>query len=159
MVVTEETIYAYLENVFDPEVPVLNILDLGIVRDVQVLADKIFIKITPTYSGCPAMQTIAINIKLELISRGITNLEIQEVLSPAWTTDWMTDEGKMKLKAYGIAPPLYSAEHNPFNEKKVPCPICDCKDTQLLSQFASTSCKAMYKCNGCLEAFDYFKCH
>jgi ring-1,2-phenylacetyl-CoA epoxidase subunit PaaD len=157
--ITEAEVYAYLENVHDPEVPVLNVLDLGIVRSISIEDGEVKIAITPTYSGCPAMHTIATNIKFEMISRGITQVTVSEVLHPAWTTDWMSDAGKQKLKEYGIAPPQYTTKENPFNTKNVPCPICDSEDTTVLSLFASTSCKAMYKCNSCLEAFDYFKCH
>lgn len=158
---TLQDIHHYLEQVCDPEVPALSILDLGIVRDIQLKNDEeIELKITPTYSGCPAMGTIATSIRFELLSRGFTSIKISEQLSPAWTTDWMTDAGKQKLKAFGIAPPQYATKNNPREEEAIiPCPICDAKDTNLLSQFGSTSCKALYKCNVCLEAFDYFKCH
>jgi len=159
--VTTQDIYAYLEQVCDPEVPVLSILDLGIVRDVK-LHDHgaVEVCITPTYSGCPAMSTISTGIRLELLSQGIPQVIITEVLSPAWTTDWMTEAGKQKLKEYGIAPPQYSTQNNPGEtEAVVPCPQCNSTHTQLLSQFGSTSCKALYKCLDCLEPFDYFKCH
>lgn len=158
---TREEILSFLENVTDPEVPVLSILDLGIVRDVNVKSDEdIEIVITPTYSGCPAMSMIALNIKMELLARGFKNVLITEVLSPAWTTDWMTEQGKQKLNAYGIAPPQYKTINNPHEtDAVVPCPICSSTDTRLLSQFGSTACKALYKCNSCLEPFDYFKCH
>ncbi len=158
---TKQDIYSYLEQVCDPEVPVLSILDLGIVRDVLLSDDgMVDIHITPTYSGCPAMSTISTGIRLELLSRGITQVNITEVLSPAWTTDWMSDEGKRKLREYGIAPPQYTAKNNPGEtEAVVPCPQCESTHTQLLSQFGSTSCKALYKCLDCLEPFDYFKCH
>lgn len=155
-----QEIYTFLENVHDPEVPVLSVLDLGIVRDVQILdTGDVHIKITPTYSGCPAMGTIAIAIKMELISRGIAKVNIQEVLSPAWTTDWMTEAGKQKLKAYGIAPPQYTIKDNPENKAAVQCPICNATNTKFLSEFGSTSCKSLMQCLECLEAFDYFKCH
>lgn len=160
MVITVADIYAFLENVFDPEVPVLTVVDLGLIRNINIDENGIVhISLTPTYSGCPAMQTISMQIKMELLSRGIKDVQITEQLSPAWTTDWMSAAGKQKLKEYGIAPPQYSSKENPFNDKIVPCPFCDSQSTSLLSQFASTSCKAMYKCNDCLEAFDYFKCH
>ena len=158
---TRELILEYLEEVFDPEVPVLTIQDLGIVRDVIIHSDQdVEIVITPTYSGCPAMNTIATNIKFELIGRGIHHVRVTEVLSPAWTTDWMTEQGKQKLKEYGIAPPQYTTRNNPNGEDAVvPCPRCNSTHTQLMSQFGSTSCKALYKCIDCLEPFDYFKCH
>ncbi len=157
---TKEIIYTYLQNVHDPEVPVLTVLDLGIVRDVTVNADdSVLITITPTYSGCPAMGTIAINIKMELLSRGIHIVTVQEVLSPAWTTDWMSEAGKQKLIEYGIAPPQYTIKDNPENKAIVICPQCKASNTKVLSEFGSTSCKSLMQCNECLEAFDYFKCH
>ncbi|MFM2387789.1 MAG: hypothetical protein RL660_2546 [Bacteroidota bacterium] len=156
---TKEYIYNLLEAVCDPEVPVLTVLDLGIVRDVRIAEDVVEVDITPTYSGCPAMNTIATNLKFELIAHGIKNVVVREVLSPAWTTDWMSDAGKQKLIDYGIAAPQYKIKDNPFNEAKVPCPRCKSSDTKLLSAFGSTSCKSMYQCKDCLEAFDYFKCH
>ncbi len=157
----EDLIYKYLEQVYDPEVPVLSILDLGIVRSVTLVnAQQVEIEITPTYSGCPAMHTIATSIRLELYSHGFTTVTIKEILSPAWTTDWMSEAGKQKLKEYGIAPPQYNTiENKNIEEHIVPCPQCNANDTSMLSQFGSTSCKALYKCNVCLEAFDYFKCH
>jgi ring-1,2-phenylacetyl-CoA epoxidase subunit PaaD len=146
---TKEEIFQLLENVSDPEVPVLTVLDLGIIRDVLI-----------TYSGCPAMNTIAMNIKFELMANGIQHVRVREVLSPAWTTDWMTEAGKLKLNSYGIAPPQYTTLNNPREmDAVVPCPQCNSKDTVLVSQFGSTACKALYKCNSCLEPFDYFKCH
>lgn len=150
-----------LEQVCDPEVPVLSILDLGIVRDIHLAADdEVEVVITPTYSGCPAMQTIAMAIKVELLSRGFREVRVREVLSPAWTTDWMTEAGKQKLNAYGIAPPQYRAKDDPGEYKAVvPCPHCASTNTSLVSQFGSTACKALYKCLDCLEPFDYFKCH
>jgi ring-1,2-phenylacetyl-CoA epoxidase subunit PaaD len=157
---TEEEIYKILAQVPDPEVPVLNVLDLGVVRGVELVNDnEVTVTITPTYSGCPAMDAIAMQIKMELLSQGFKHVNVPLVLSPAWTTDWITEAGKQKLKAYGIAPPQYQAKDNEFNTKTVPCPICDSRDTQVISEFASTACKSMYKCNTCLEAFDYFKCH
>jgi ring-1,2-phenylacetyl-CoA epoxidase subunit PaaD len=159
MNITKTQIYEYLQNVFDPEVPVLTVLDLGVVRDVIVVDDAVEIIITPTYSGCPAMDVIAASIKFELISRGITNIKTTLILSPAWTTDWMSDAGREKLKQYGIAPPQYKVRDNENNTRIVPCPICNSEDTTVISEFASTACKSMYRCNTCLEAYDYFKCH
>jgi ring-1,2-phenylacetyl-CoA epoxidase subunit PaaD len=158
---TTDSIYLMLENVFDPEVPVLTIQDLGIVRAVRLIDERtIEIDITPTYSGCPAMNTIAMNVKFELMANGFTKVDVKEILSPAWTTDWMTERGKQRLKDYGIAPPQYTTKNNPHElDAIVPCPRCESKQTILLSQFGSTSCKSMYKCNDCLEPFDYFKCH
>jgi ring-1,2-phenylacetyl-CoA epoxidase subunit PaaD len=158
--VSKEQIYSYLENVCDPEVPVLSVLDLGIIRDVEIDKESISVKITPTYSGCPAMNTIAANVKFELLAQGFKNIMVEEVLSPPWTTDWMSDEGKRKLKEFGIAPPQYQSKENPLEEDAVvPCPQCDSNNTEIVSQFGSTSCKALYKCKDCLEPFDYFKCY
>ena len=158
--------YEWLSSVTDPEVPVLSILDLGIVRDVQLKQrsngeHEATIVITPTYSGCPAMDVIALNIRMTLLSHGIKHVDIQNQLSPAWTTDWMTEQGKAKLQEYGIAPPIRKAV-NPlhlFEEDGVPCPRCGSEDTSLSSQFGPTSCKSLYKCNDCKEPFEHFKCH
>lgn len=140
----------------DPEVPVLSVLDLGVVRNVSVNdAGEPEITITPTYSGCPAMDMIAMNIKMELLQHGYKNISIKSVLSPAWTTDWMTEEGKQKLREYGIAPPGKLSD----GDVTVICPQCGSADTKLASQFGSTSCKALYQCNDCKEPFDHFKCH
>jgi ring-1,2-phenylacetyl-CoA epoxidase subunit PaaD len=151
-------IWEILALVKDPEVPVLTILDLGIVRQVQYEEDTAIIFITPSYSGCPAMDVISINIKFKLIENGFKQVIIKQVLHPAWTTDWMSETGKEKLKAFGIAPPQYKTKNQPEN-KIIPCPICNSHQTVLISQFSSTSCKALYKCESCLEPFDYFKCH
>ncbi len=158
--VSKEAIYAYLEHVCDPEVPVLSVLDLGIIRDVLIDDDEVTVQITPTYSGCPAMNTISANVKFELLAQGVENVVVEEVLSPPWTTDWMSEEGKRKLKEFGIAPPQYRSKENPLEEDAVvPCPQCNSENTELVSQFGSTSCKALYKCKSCLEPFDYFKCY
>ena len=155
----------WLADVTDPEVPVLSILDLGIVRDVAVTGDgdatTVKVWITPTYSGCPAMDVIAMGIRMALASRGIRNIIIEPLLSPAWTTDWMTEAGKRKLKAYGIAPPNRKAFQplGLFEEDKITCPRCGSAETELVSQFGPTSCKALYKCLGCKEPFEHFKCH
>ena len=160
--IEEEKLWHLLQEVKDPEVPVLSILDLGIVRGLSYQDGKVSIIITPTYSGCPAMDVISIDIRLKLIEKGYRNITIQQRLSPAWTTDWMTEEGKQKLKAFGIAPPnpkqqFCSSEM--FREEAVQCPHCGAYHTELISQFSSTACKAMYRCLECKEAFDYFKCH
>lgn len=158
-----EKIWKILEEVSDPEIPVLSVVDLGIIRNVRTSEDGIpHITITPTYSGCPAMNTIEVNIKAVLQDHGYETVTIETVLHPAWTTDWMTESGKKKLLAYGIAPPVKGnvdkqalfAEH-----PVVACPQCGSKNTQMLSQFGSTACKALYQCGDCLEPFDYFKCH
>lgn len=161
---TKEHIYKILEQVNDPEIPVLTILDMGIVRDV-ICDDQnnIEIIITPTYSGCPAMDAIAFDIKMKLIENGFTHVKVTYTLQPAWTTDWMSDEGKNKLKAYGIAPPQNMSKRiNSMlfaQEENIDCPQCHSTNTKLLSEFGSTACKALYQCNDCKEPFDYFKCH
>ena len=179
MVISEADIWNMLETVPDPEVPVLSILDLGIVRAVSMSLPEpkqfdngsnplstsndptVTITITPTYSGCPAMDMISMGIRMKLLENGFKNIQIINQLSPAWTTDWMSDAGKQKLKAYGIAPPL--AMHNNTElfgeEHKIQCPQCNSFNTELVSQFGSTSCKALYRCLDCKEPFDYFKCH
>ncbi len=158
----EEKLWQILEEVKDPEVPVLSILDLGIVRDLSYAEGKAEIVITPTYSGCPAMDVIAMDIRLKLLEKGYRDIRVRQQLSPAWTTDWMTDEGKQKLKAFGIAPPNPKQQFctsEMFREEAVQCPHCNSYHTELVSQFSSTACKAMYRCLECREAFDYFKCH
>lgn len=158
--VTEKEIWKYLEEVFDPEIPVLSVIDLGVVQKVEFDSAKWKITITPTYSGCPAMQRMEQDIIEKLTEKGITNAEVDLVLSPAWTTDWITESGKQKLKEYGIAPPENEPDKAVLFGKAVivPCPQCESKDTRLVSQFGSTACKAHYQCNVCLEPFDYFKC-
>lgn len=166
--ITSEYIWQILEDIYDPEIPVISIVDLGIVRNVQIidsagLHPKYIIGITPTYSGCPAMDVIAMNIKLKLLENGIKNFEIKTSLSPAWTTDWMSEPGKAKLKQFGIAPPNPShSVCSPalFSEQEaIQCPHCDSYNTKMISRFGSTACKALYQCNDCSEPFDYFKCH
>ena len=146
--------------VVDPEIPVLTIADLGVLRDVSVNDGAVEVAITPTYSGCPAMNMIALEIELALEREGIRNPKIITVLSPAWTTDWMSEAGREKLKAYGIAPPSAGAGRRAlFGEQQVACPQCGSVDTEVLSEFGSTSCKALWRCRSCREPFDYFKCH
>lgn len=168
-------IWEILKEVKDPEVPVLSILDLGIVREVKVFMNQvpqglqetavkpgILISITPTYSGCPAMDIISMDIRLKMIEKGYRDITINHQLSPAWTTDWMTEEGKKKLKAFGIAPPnpkQQFCKEEMFQQEAVQCPRCNSYHTEIISQFGSTACKAMYRCLDCKEPFDYFKCH
>ena len=154
----EEKIWQLLETVCDPEIPVLTIIDLGIVRDVKYESGVANITITPTYSGCPAMDAISMDIRFKLIEHGFTNIKISSVLSPAWTTDWMSENGKRKLNAYGIAPPRLVAD-GITSVNSLQCPQCHSTNTKLISQFGSTACKALYQCNDCKEPFDYFKCH
>jgi len=165
----EATIWQILETVCDPEVPVLSILDLGIVRNVRYLPypplgdGGLEIIITPTYTGCPAMDMITMNIKLALAEHGYKNVKVTSVLSPAWTTDWMTEAGKEKLKAYGIAPPNVRQQvcNNDLfaHHEAVQCPRCNSYHTNRISEFGSTACKSLYQCDDCKEPFDYFKCH
>ena len=158
--ITINKAWKLMEDVYDPEIPVLSIIDLGIIRDIQLSNDAIEIFITPTYSGCPAMDMISMNIRMALLEHGFTNIKITQQLSPAWTTDWMTEHGNEKLKAYGIAPPVgKSFDQKYLEDLKVECPLCHSQNTKLISQFGSTACKALYQCNDCLEPFDYFKCH
>lgn len=177
----DEQLWSWVAEVSDPEIPVLSITDLGIVRAIAWQDDHCEVTITPTYSGCPAMQVIEDNIKAALQQHGVTSA-VRTVLSPAWTTDWMTENGRSKLKAYGIAPPAASAhctaagpaaavQHQPMNQPvnvsalfarqddAVACPQCGSSHTRLVSQFGSTACKALYRCADCLEPFDYFKPH
>jgi len=147
----------------DPEVPALSVIDLGIIRDILIHENEIEISITPTYSGCPAMDVISMNIKMELLANGFNNVKITTALSPAWTTDWMTEEGKQKLKEYGIAPPNPKQQvcHTDLfvPDEAVQCPLCNSYHTHRVSEFGSTPCKSLYQCNDCKEPFDYFKCH
>ena len=173
-----ETILAWLGEVMDPEVPVVSVIDLGIVRDVQWQDDAgpqsrqalLLVTVTPTYSGCPATEVIAESIRSSLRAHGVDQVEVRTQLSPAWTTDWMTPKGREALRAYGIAPPVLRAPGADNtqaidisalmgNRVVVPCPLCASRKTRLLSQFGSTACKALYQCNDCQEPFDYFKPH
>ncbi|UWU71309.1 1,2-phenylacetyl-CoA epoxidase subunit PaaD [Bradyrhizobium sp. DASA03005] len=147
-------------SVVDPEIPVLTIADLGVLRDVVLDGDHVEVAITPTYSGCPAMNMIALEIEVALESAGFHQPKVRTVLSPAWTTDWMSEEGREKLRAYGIAPPQASSSRRAlFGAQTVACPQCGSDKTELLSEFGSTSCKALWRCKACREPFDYFKCH
>jgi len=167
---TKEKILSILETVTDPEVPVLSVIDLGIIRQVEFFEDTksasgdlgVNILITPTYSGCPAMDVIAMNIRITLATLGYKNIKITQVLSPAWTTDWMSEAGKQKLKDYGIAPPTPKQQvcrDELFSEEAIQCPHCSSWHTHRVSEFGSTACKALYVCDDCKEPFDYFKCH
>jgi ring-1,2-phenylacetyl-CoA epoxidase subunit PaaD len=163
MTASKEQILEWLQEVKDPEVPVLSVLDLGIVRDVITGDAGTEVIITPTYTGCPAMDVIALNIRMELASRGLEKVKVTQVISPAWTTDWMSEDGKRKLKEYGIAPPnprQQVCDDRLFAEAEaVQCPHCDSHHTRRVSEFGSTACKALYQCEDCREPFDYFKCH
>jgi len=152
-----------LTSVCDPEIPVLTVDDLGIIRDVQILDDgTIEIMITPTYSGCPAMHAIEINIRAALQEGGFDRVKITTLLSPAWTTDWLSAAGREKLQAYGIAPPADASMDKQvlFGARRaLECPHCHSTNTEMISQFGSTACKALFRCLDCREPFDYFKCH
>ncbi|MEO9781128.1 MAG: 1,2-phenylacetyl-CoA epoxidase subunit PaaD [Sedimentitalea sp.] len=144
-------VWSWLDQVPDPEIPVISVVDLGIVRDVQWNGDALEIAVTPTYSGCPATSVISMDIETALHDHGIEEVRIQSRISPPWTTDWLSEKGRAKLVEYGIAPP--QAAGGPKA-----CPRCDSTDVERISQFGSTPCKAQWRCRDCLEPFDYFKC-
>jgi ring-1,2-phenylacetyl-CoA epoxidase subunit PaaD len=146
-----QQIWDWLNAVPDPEIPVISVVDLGIVRGVEWVADTLEIAVTPTYSGCPATAVIALDIETALRDHGVQNIRIKTQISPAWTTDWLTDAGRAKLEVYGIAPPR--AAGGPER-----CPLCKSENVEKISQFGSTPCKAQWRCTDCLEPFDYFKC-
>ncbi len=155
-----EQIWTWLAEVPDPEIPVLSVLDLGIVRDVVISADGVEVSVAPTYSGCPATEVIEQSIVAELQKQGVENVTLKRVLSPPWTTDWITEAGRDKLREFGIAPPdgTLSKRELLGGNRKVACPRCRSENTTLVSEFGSTPCKASYKCDECLEPFEYFKC-
>lgn len=156
-IIDKKTILAFLEEIKDPEVPALSIIDLGIVRDIKMSEqNELEVIITSTYTGCPAMDMIAAQIRVELTTLGFKKVKVIQSLSPPWTTDWMTEEGKRKLQEYGIAPP---DKRFAIPGDGVECPQCHSSNTKLISEFGSTACKALYQCNDCKEPFDYFKCH
>ena len=165
-IISTESVWDLMETVMDPEIPVLSIVDLGIVRNIEIDHDAgnlVTITITPTYSGCPAMDMIRSLIRMTMLEQGFENIDVKTVLAPAWTTDWMSQNARDKLKAFGIAPP------NPMqqvctpglfiHDEAVQCPHCNSFNTSLVSRFGSTPCKSLYKCLDCQEPFDYFKCH
>lgn len=157
--VTREQVLGWLAEVPDPEIPVLSITDLGIVRGVTV-DDGVTVELTPTYSGCPATEVIEQSVVEALERHGVHDVAIERTLSPPWTTDWISDSGRDKLRAYGIAPPAKAAGKRALLGERLPvaCPRCGSTDTALVSEFGSTACKASYKCVACLEPFEYFKC-
>lgn len=144
-------VWEWLEQVPDPEIPVISVVDLGVIRDVTWRGDALEVTITPTYSGCPAMSVIALDVETELLKQGVANTVIKTKIAPAWTTDWLSDKGKARLEDYGIAPPKLAG--GPER-----CPRCKSSDLEKISQFGSTPCKAQWRCEECLEPFDYFKC-
>lgn len=148
---TSEQVWSWLEQIPDPEIPVISIVDLGVIRDVTVQDSGVTVVITPTYSGCPAMREISSNITSELTKHGVMQLSLETRIAPAWTTDWMSDDGKAKLEEYGIAPPQSAG-----GPKQ--CPRCQSNNVEKVSQFGSTPCKAQWRCIECLEPFEYFKC-
>jgi ring-1,2-phenylacetyl-CoA epoxidase subunit PaaD len=156
-----DEVYGALNTVMDPEVPVISVVELGIVRDVAIQNDAVTITITPTYSGCPAMREIEADIRTALLERGVPNVHVKLVLSPAWTTDWIGPEAREKLRAYGIAPPGRAEPQGLITLTRarvpVPCPFCGSSDTRLQSEFGSTACKAIHVCNSCRQPFDEFK--
>ncbi len=144
-------IWDWLDQVPDPEIPAISIVDLGIIRDVSYDDDTLVVAITPTYSGCPATSVIAMEVEAALRAKGVDDLRLERKISPPWTTDWLSEKGRTKLETYGIAPP------NPAGGPER-CPRCAATELERISQFGSTPCKAQWRCKSCLEPFDYFKC-
>ncbi|MGS1006600.1 1,2-phenylacetyl-CoA epoxidase subunit PaaD [Achromobacter anxifer] len=162
--VSADQVYAWLQEVPDPEIPVLSVVDLGVVRDVSWDGEACVVVITPTYSGCPAMREITQDIQQTLARHGVAEVRVETRLAPAWTTDWMSEKGREALKGYGIAAPAQRAVDISGISRRtagpaIACPRCGSKDTRLVSNFGSTSCKALYRCVSCREPFDYFKTH
>lgn len=159
---TTADVYSLLNEIPDPEIPVISIVELGVIREITQHGNKsIEVKITPTYSGCPAMKQMEDDVRTKLSEAGFKDIKINTVYTPAWTTDWLNQDARNKLQAYGIAPPEESTTDKSFltgKSRHVMCPRCKSRNTVMVSQFGSTACKALYKCNDCLEAFDYFKC-
>ena len=166
----EQTIWQILDTITDPEIPVLTVIDLGVIRKVELRPKEntgemeVIIVLTPTYMGCPAMDMISMNIRLALMEHGFNHVQVKTTYSPAWTTAWMTAAGKEKLKEYGIAPPLDQKSISRIDKlfgtpPEIACPLCNSINTRLISAFGSTACKSLYQCNDCKEPFDYFKCH
>jgi ring-1,2-phenylacetyl-CoA epoxidase subunit PaaD len=156
----DKKLFEILESVSDPEIPVLSIVEMGVVRSAKIINGIVEVEITPTYSGCPAMDVIGDDIKTAFKQKGY-EAKVELILSPAWTTDWITEKGRLALENYGIASPLASEADKEAllgNKKLVKCPQCGSLNTKLVSQFGSTACKALFKCEDCLEPFDYFKC-
>ena len=162
-----DEVWRWLGDVPDPEIPVISLTELGIVRDVAQEDDTLVVTLTPTYSGCPATAVIALDVEAALRAKGVENLCVERRLSPAWTTDWISAEGRDKLRAYGVAPPVDGTAADGMGRAQallgganmaVACPRCGSADTRKISHFGSTPCKAQYRCAACLEPFDYFKC-
>lgn len=162
--ISADQVYAWLQEVPDPEIPVLSVVDLGVVRDVSWDGGACVVVITPTYSGCPAMREITQDIQQTLGRHGIDEVRVETRLAPAWTTDWMSEKGREALKGYGIAAPAERAIDISGISRRaampaIVCPRCGSRDTRMVSNFGSTSCKALYRCVACREPFDYFKTH
>jgi ring-1,2-phenylacetyl-CoA epoxidase subunit PaaD len=159
---SKQEIWDFLSEIPDPEIPVITIAELGVLRKVEIEGSTVIVTITPTYSGCPAMKAFEDDIKSKLKEKNISNFKVKTVHSPAWTTDWIGEKALLKLREFGIAPPIKGTQDKGVlfesNTKIVNCPRCNSSDTNLKSQFGSTACKAHYQCNDCLEPFDYFKC-
>ncbi len=158
---TEKEIFDLLSEIPDPEIPVISIVELGVIRKVSSNGKSIDVVITPTYSGCPAMKQMEDDVCKKLKENGYETVHVSMVYSPAWTTDWLSEEAKLKLQKYGIAPPEESTSDKSFlsnKPKAVTCPRCKSKNSTMVSQFGSTACKALYQCKDCMEPFDYFKC-
>lgn len=164
-----DEVWHWLAQVPDPEIPVISLIDLGIIRDVEWRDDTLVVTVTPTYSGCPATTIINLDIETALTEKGLAKVRLERRLSPAWTTDWISAEGREKLKAYGIVPPIDGTAAGGILMKRIDrlsgrsnltiaCPRCGSTNTEKISQFGSTPCKASYRCTDCLEPFDYFKC-
>lgn len=160
--ISDKKVWDLLNQIPDPDIPIISIVELGIVREVIVEPNnKIVVVITPSYSGCPAMSVFKEEINTKLLENGATAVELKIELSPPWTTDWLSSNTKDKLKKYGIAPPENQSSDTIglFSSKKVSCPFCSMNNTKLTSQFGSTPCKSLWFCNNCHQPFEYFKCH
>jgi len=157
---TKEEIFSILSVIPDPEIPVVSIEEMGMLRDVLITDKGYEVILTPTYTGCPAMGIIEQDIKMTLNANGVSPVTVKLIYDPAWTTDWMSDKAKEKLRSYGIAPPLHSScNQDVFAHNIIKCPHCGSSNTVMLSRFGATACKSLYKCNDCKEPFEYFKCH
>lgn len=154
-----DRVRAIVGGVPDPEIPVITLADLGVLRDVTRRGDSLVVLLTPTYTGCPATAAIQMAVEAALLDAGIDNARVETVLSPAWTTDDITADGREKLRVYGIAPPEHAESTHLFGEQHVTCPRCRSRATVQISEFGSTACKALWRCKACREPFDYFKCH
>lgn len=155
---SKEEILDYLSEIADPEIPVVTIQEIGMLRDVEITEEGYRVILTPTYTGCPAMGIIEADIRALLQEKGIAPVTVKLVYSPAWTTDWISDVAKEKMRLYGIAPPAHTCSSN-ASQQEVRCPHCNSLHTELVSRFGATACKAMYKCSDCKEPFEHFKCH